>query len=169
MGATGAVIMGFFGALFAAMTLATQFGWNGWALALPFLLFAVIALAAWATARQPGRGVESSPQADRVIMWSSIAEGIGIFLAANIMINLGHRELLLPAIALVVGLHFLPMAYAIPFRPFFALGGALLVAASIGFGLRSPAGATIAGFAAALILWVASAIAILRERNVKRG
>ena len=47
-------------------------------------------------------------------MWSSIGEGVGLFVAAQTVISLGHREMLLPAMALVVGLHFLPMAYAIP-------------------------------------------------------
>ena len=38
------------------------------------------------------------------------AEGLGIFLAVNIVINLGHPDLIIPAIALIVGLHFYPMA-----------------------------------------------------------
>jgi hypothetical protein len=37
-------------------------------------------------------------------------EGIGIFVAVNVVTNLHHRELIVPAIALVVGLHFLPLA-----------------------------------------------------------
>jgi hypothetical protein len=32
----------------------------------------------------------------------------------------------------VVGVHFLPMAYAIPFRAFYAVAIALLIAATIG-------------------------------------
>ncbi|MEO8886586.1 MAG: hypothetical protein ABI367_11025 [Mucilaginibacter sp.] len=36
-------------------------------------------------------------------------EGILIFVAVNICVNLGHPELTVPAIALVVGLHFYPM------------------------------------------------------------
>jgi len=38
------------------------------------------------------------------------AEGLGIFIAINIVINLGHPELTIPVIALVVGLHFYPLA-----------------------------------------------------------
>jgi len=38
------------------------------------------------------------------------AEGFLIFIAVNAVINLGHPELVIPAIALVVGLHFYPMA-----------------------------------------------------------
>jgi hypothetical protein len=35
-------------------------------------------------------------------MWSTIGEGVGLFVVANLATNLGHAELLLPAIALVV-------------------------------------------------------------------
>ena len=38
------------------------------------------------------------------------AEGLGIFVGINIVNNLGHPDLLFPVIALVVGLHFYPLA-----------------------------------------------------------
>jgi hypothetical protein len=167
MGAWGAIIMSFFGAVFAAMTLGLPLHLDGVVLGLPFLAFLLIALAAYRVIRLPGEGVAPSGQAERVIMWSSIGEGVGLFLAAEIVINLGHRDLLLPAMALVVGLHFLPMAYAIPFRPFYLLGGALLAAAAIGFGLGQPLGGAISGFAAALALTAAALLALRRDMRAK--
>jgi hypothetical protein len=167
MGAWGAIIMSFFGALFAALTLAFQFGWTGLALGLPFVLFAAIALAAVMVIRWPGEGIAPSKQAERVILWSSIGEGVGLFVAANLVINLGHREMLLPAMALVVGLHFLPMAHAIPFRPFYGLGTALLAAAAAGFRLAAPTGGAVSGFAGAIALWVAALLAVRRDMQAK--
>ena len=38
------------------------------------------------------------------------AEGLGIFIAVNLVINLGYADLTIAVIALVVGLHFYPMA-----------------------------------------------------------
>jgi hypothetical protein len=38
------------------------------------------------------------------------AEGLGIFVGINIVINLGYPDLVIPTIALVVGLHFFPLA-----------------------------------------------------------
>jgi hypothetical protein len=38
------------------------------------------------------------------------AEGVGIFVAVNIATNTGHADLTIPLIALVVGLHFYPLA-----------------------------------------------------------
>jgi hypothetical protein len=167
MGAWGAIIMGFFGSLFAALTLAFQFGWTGIGLGLPFAMFAAIAVAATVVIRRPGEGIAVSKQAERVIMWSSIGEGVGLFVAANLVINLGHREMLLPAMALVVGLHFLPMAYAIKFRPFYVLGIALLAVASLGFGIGVPTDGNVAGFAAAAALWVAALLAVRRDVQAK--
>ena len=169
MGATGAIIMGFFGAVFAAMTLAMPLGAGGWIVALPFLVFLVIAGAAWRVLRMPGSGIVMSKRAETITMWSSIGEGLGLFLAANLVINLGRSDLLMPAMALVVGLHFLPMGFGIPFRPFVVLGGVLLVAAVAGAVTPMPAGGVISGFAAAIALWAAAAMAINRDRLAKRG
>ena len=38
------------------------------------------------------------------------AEGLGIFIAVNLVINMGYADLTIAVIALVVGLHFYPMA-----------------------------------------------------------
>ncbi len=100
-------------------------------------------------------------------MWSSIGEGLGLFLAGNIVMNLHRPDLLLPAMALVVGLHFLPIAQAARFRPFFLLGGALIVAALAGFALAAPLGGSLAGFSAAAALWLAAAMAVRRDHRAK--
>jgi hypothetical protein len=167
MGTWGAIIMSFFASVFAALTLALHYGWTGLALASPFLAFAAVALAAAVVIRRPGEGISPSPKAERVIMWSTIGEGVGLFVAANLVTNLGHRELLLPAMALVVGLHFLPIAFAAQFRPFYALGLALLGASALGFVLGPPAGGRVAGFAAAAALLAAAIIAVLRDARAK--
>jgi len=167
MGVWGAIIMGFFGAVFAAATLALALQWTGAAIGLPFVGFAVIVLAAIVVIRQPGSGFALSRQGKRAILWSSTAEGIGIFLAVNIVNNLGHPDWLLPAVALVVGLHFFPIAYAVPFRFFYLLGMALLAAAASGFVIGTAVGAEVAGFAAATALWLAAVLAIARDSRAK--
>ena len=136
-------------------------------LGLPFAVFAVVAFAAISVIRRPGEGVSPSAQAERVIMWSSIGEGVGLFVAANVVINLGHREMLLPAMALVVGLHFLPIARATTFRAYYVLGVALLAAAIAGFVAGRPLGGTVSSFAAAASLWVAASMAVRRDMQAK--
>lgn len=169
MGAWGGIIMGFFGAVFAALTLSGPAGVAGPAVFAPFIVSAVIGLAAARALRLPGPGIAPSAAASRVIMWSSIAEGVGLFIAANLVTNLHHPEYLLPAMALVVGLHFLPMGWAAAFAPFYLLGGALVLASAAGFVLTSPLGAELSGGAAALSLWLAASLAVAREQNARRG
>jgi hypothetical protein len=50
------------------------------------------------------------------------AEGLGIFIAINIAVNLHHPELKMPAMALVVGLHFFPLAKVFKRKLFYFLG-----------------------------------------------
>ena len=164
MGAWGALIMGFFGAMFAALTLSWRWHLAGSFLAAPFLVFAIIAALAILVIRLPGTGLRAGPHAGKAILWSTSAEGVGLFLAANIVINLHRPEWLLPVMALIVGLHFLPIAWGAPFRPFYVLGGALILAALIGFLTGEGA---IAGLAAALSLWIAAGVALVRDWRAK--
>jgi hypothetical protein len=56
---------------------------------------------------------EDKAEAKRSGKWFGIifgAEGLGIFIAINIVTNMGHANLTIPVIALVVGLHFYPLA-----------------------------------------------------------
>ncbi|WP_220795253.1 hypothetical protein [Gluconacetobacter sacchari] len=155
--------MSFFGAVFASLTLYWHLDLSGIALAVPFLGFFLIGLAAMYVIRLSGDGIKPTPKEERAIMWSSIGEGIGLFLASNIVINLHRPDLLLPSMALVVGLHFLPIAFAAGFRPFYILGAALIVAATVGFVMGAPMGGEVAGLMAAGVLWLASGMAIRRD------
>lgn len=159
--------MSFFGAVFASITLYWQWHLYGVTLALPFLGFIVMGIGAIYVIRTPGEGIKPSPKEEQVIMWSSIGEGVGLFFAANIVMNLHRPDLLLPSMALVVGLHFLPIAFAAGFRPFYVLGTALVVAAIMGFTVGAPAGGEMAGCMAAGALWIASGIAVLRDWSAK--
>ncbi|OUJ12426.1 hypothetical protein, partial [Acetobacter sp. DsW_063] len=130
--------------------------------------FLLIGLAAMYVIRLPGDGIKPTPKEERAIMWSSIGEGIGLFLASNIVINLHRPELLLPSMALVVGLHFLPIAFAAGFHPFYVLGAALIVAATAGFVMGAPMGGEVSGLMAAGAVWLASGMAIRRDWLAKR-
>ena len=168
MGVWGALIMSFFGAVFAALTLYWQWHLSGPVLALPFVIFALIGLAAGYVIRLPGVGIKPSARTERAIMWASIGEGVGLFLAANIVINLHRPEWLLPSMALVVGLHFIPIAAADSFRPFYVLGAVLILAALAGFVAPAPTGGELAGLAAAAALWLASAVAVRRDWRARQ-
>ena len=148
VGSRGSIIMGFFGAVFLSLTLMWQRHVWGPVLLLPFLIFVMIGIAALYVLRRSGGRNALSARAKRTLVWSSTGEGIGIFIAINIVINLHRPEWRLPAMALVVGLHFLPIAYGAAFRAFYALGAALIVVALIGFAAPTPLGGYVARSAA---------------------
>ena len=100
-------------------------------------------------------------------MWSSIGEGAVLFIVNEALINLGRADLILPAMALIVGLHFIPIAYWAPFRQLYALSTVMVVAGMTGLMLTQPVGGTIAGFTAAGALTIASIAAVWREWSAK--
>ena len=164
MGPWGAIIMSFFGGIFftAATVLAT--GWKTPLLLIPFLVFAAFAtLASRRIRRAPPGAFDPDARSGKIISWASIAEGVGIPVMAMALANTGHNDLVLPGIALVVGLHFVPIAYAIPFRPFYLLAALLILAAAAGMLLKQPTGSIMAGIAASLALWLASVFALSRK------
>jgi hypothetical protein len=110
--------------------------------------------------RHPDSRAEPRPHVGRLVgIWSGI-EGVAMFVAANVLIATHHREALMPAFAIIVGAHFLPLARGIPVRLYY-LTGAALVAVGIA-GLLAPLQVPLfVGASAAVILW-ASAIALAR-------
>ncbi len=159
--------MSFFGAGFASMTLLLQLQWRGLGLGLPFVGFAVIALAAMIVVRQPGDGFARPEGSGKVMLWSSMGEGVALFLVAQLVVNLGRPDLLLPAMALVVGLHFVPIAYWAPFSQLYILAAVIVAGGVVGLSIDQPAGGTVSGFTAAAALAGASIAAIRRERSAK--
>jgi len=60
-------------------------------------------------------------------------EGVAILVIKNILVNKGHDDLFVPFFALIVGLHFFPMAWLLK-RPFFYfLGTWMSIMAALGF------------------------------------
>ena len=167
MGASGAIVMSFFAAVFASTTLLLQLQWSGLDVGLPFIGFAAVAIAATLVIRLPGAGFVRPEGSGRVMMWSSMGEGVGLFVVANALANFGHQEMLLPAMALVVGLHFIPIAYWAPFRQLYVLAAVIILGGITGLLVDQPAGGMIAGFTAAAALALASIAAVRRERLAK--
>ncbi len=164
MGPWGALIMGFFGGVFFAAATCIATGWKNPYLPIPLLIYAVIALTAWRLLRNASPGAYTpDDRTVRIISRATMAEGIGIPVVSTGLGVTGHPAFILPGIAAVVGLHFLPMGYFIPFRPFAIIAWLLLLAAATGAAVRQPDGAILAGLATALALWAASAFALTRK------
>jgi hypothetical protein len=117
--AAGLFMMAFFTALWAGIAYGGLYA-GPFRFGLIFFLVFIIAFVIQgikllrAAHRHPEiRTEEEAAEKKRVGKWFGIifgAEGLAIFLAINIVNNLGHPDLTIPVIALVVGLHFYPLA-----------------------------------------------------------
>src|SRR2546423_7828230 len=98
-----------------------------WLLAVPLLVSG--GMIAWA--ERAVRHVPPRPDRGRigrgVGIWSAV-EGVAILVAVNVLRNLGLADAIGPAIAIIVGLHFLPLARGIPVRLYYATGAAIVLA-----------------------------------------
>jgi hypothetical protein len=135
-----------------------------WLAVIPVVLSTALLL--WAR-RQPvgtGNPVEGD-HIGRAIGIATAVEGIAIFLAANVLVNLQMPTAVLPAIAIIVGLHFIPLARWIPVPLYYWTGAALIAAGTVG--LLSPAEhrAIVTGIAAALVLWASGIVLVRRGRG----
>lgn len=99
-------------------------------------------------------------------LWSAV-EGLALFVTAIVLQKLDRDDLMFPAMAMIVGLHFFPLARGIPAPSYYATGGALVFAGLIGFILPPAERAIVVGMCAALILWATSLRLILLSRQVE--
>jgi hypothetical protein len=98
---------------------------------------------------------------NKIVMYASAFEGVAIFLGAHILNNMGVAHQLLPLIAVVVGLHFLPFAPFLPERRYYPIAF-ILVAIGLRGALVHPPDvrAWFVGLSSAIVLWTAAVIAL---------
>lgn len=160
MGPWGALILAIFATAFFMAGLGPTVGPTSPMLLLGFILAApVVVRAIQRVARpDPPGGIRTG----RVIMWSSMAEAVAILLVVGIFRAIGLNDVILPGIALVVAIHFVPLGQASGLRRFHALAAAMAAAGMAGFAIRGAAGTMVAGLGAAFTLWLGGIFALQR-------
>lgn len=163
MSPTGAVIMSIFAAIWWMVgTHASGHGSIPMYL-LPVVITLTLVIVAKRRARQPDpTSPEEHARQGRLVGWASGAEGIAILVAVNVLANVGRQDWTAPIVAVIVGLHFVPLALWLPARVYYATGVLLVAIGFAGFLLADPA-ARIFGVsvAAAGVLWL-TALLVLR-------
>ena len=149
----GAIIMSFFAAIwFALGMLGAGMGWGVALLGVPLSAITILA------AKQAQRGAVPRSAAEEkrirtVIGWASAFEGVMIPVACIAGATLGQPDLTLAAIAVIVGLHFLPMAYLLD-KPGYYLSAFAMIGVGIGAALLAdPLRSALIGPSIAVILW----------------
>lgn len=140
--------------------------------AAPMLILVPIALSvgllAWGW-RGSGMFPSRGPHVGKVVgLWSSI-EVVALLVTANLLENIHRGDLMLPIAAMIVGLHFFPLARSIPVRLYHATGAGLVFVGLVGLLLPARERPMVVGMGAALILWGTALVFVLRSRQAARS
>ncbi|PTQ64045.1 hypothetical protein C8J45_104291 [Sphingomonas sp. PP-CE-3G-477] len=142
----------------------TGFGWP--AMAVPIVIST--ALIVWASrVPSPVRTAAEAKRIGRLIgAWTAV-QGVAIFATFALCPRFGIPDAAVPILAIIVGLHFLPLARGIPMPVYYATGSAMIAAGAIALLLPAADRYFATGIPCAIILWV-SCIALVQwgRRNV---
>jgi hypothetical protein len=145
-----------------------------WAVAtsvLPKVIAAVVSVLIFAAVLTVARGSADRLKHARTVRpavgahayeWINVGQAVAIALAVAILASAGAAVLLPAVICLIVGGHFLPLAWLFR-QPQYWWTGALLVAAAVaglvllGVGVLPRLSIVVVGFGAALVLWATAA------------
>jgi len=168
MSAIGAVIMSFFATIWWLVGVKVS-GHGSLAMyAIPVTVTAGMVLLAWRRWGDPSSSSAAERgRQGRLVGIASGIEGLAIFLAVNVLENVERRDLAAPVIAVIVGLHFLPLARWLPARPYYLTGAVLVALGLAGLGVSDPATRLLSvSIAAACVLWITSA-AVLQVKAAR--
>jgi hypothetical protein len=141
----------------------------GWVVALALAALVVRTALRWHASPDPARiRPRAQPPGDpgRTFLLVNVAQAVLILLAVLGLTRLGRPEYIAPAVCLVVGLHFLPLARAFAVPLYWTTGLALVAVAVLGavlaaVGVGTGAVFAVVGLCAALTLW-ATALQLAR-------
>jgi hypothetical protein len=160
----GATIVGGFGAAWLAMGMASAgVSWQaGVAAVLPvFLLIALLGVAV--RRRLPKIDEAETPekkQTMRAFVLVNVAQWATILGAVNLLANLRLNEWIVPAIVLIVGAHFIPLARIFQAPQHRKTGIALMVCAALAVVLPVSVRDAVECISASVILWISAATAL---------
>ena len=134
------------------------------AMAIPIAISAV--LIGW-TSRipLPGRTATEGKRIGRLIAFWSSVQGVAIFAAFALCPLLGIPDAAVPILAIIVGLHFLPLARGIPAPIYDATGLAMIAVGAVALLLPASIRYAATGIPCAIILWVTCLVVVARGRR----
>ena len=171
--AIGALIMTAFGAIWmiSGAYALRLLSWEIWLVIA--VLTGLLCLMAWQRlqrARQIASTCAAVPQSqsiqDRRRRFGMVMafEWVPILLTAVVLGRIGHPELILPAIAVIVGMHFIPLAKLFNVSLYYWTGGSFVLIAVVSFAIgHQVLRQAITGLGCGLSLWLTSAVLLLRR------
>jgi hypothetical protein len=90
---------------------------------------------------------------------------VAIFVATGLLVKTGHLGVLAPVVAVIVGIHFVPLARALPAPAYYVSAAALVGLGLVSLGVADwAARLTLVSAGAAVILWSTAVFALQRAR-----
>jgi hypothetical protein len=167
---TGAIVLSFFATIWFALGMhGAGLSWPASLIGLPVSALTIFA-AVHAQRGVPPRTAEEEKRVGTVIGRASAFEGVTIPLACAACGLLGRPDLTTAAIAVIVGLHFLPIAYCLNKPGLYATALAVIAIATGGVAAL-PAGAlrsALIGPGVAVVLWVTCWVRAALTRSTAR-
>ena len=105
--------------------------------------------------------------------WIFGGEGVAIFIAVNVLANIGKSAFLLPTIGVIVGLHFLPLARLFRYSLYYWSGAIQVVlclsaAVAMRYNLLNALN-TVVGLEMGLTLWITVFAVLIRSPQFQRA
>ncbi len=138
-----------------------------WFVVPPVVSVAVFMAARRVFARLPARSAEEERRIRRLVGLWSAAEGIGFAVVGTVLANTGLAALIPAALAIIVGLHFLPLARGTPNLLYYATGIAMMGAGVADMLAPAEFGVLALTVACGAVLW-ATAMGIVLEAGRRR-
>lgn len=153
----GVVVLSVFAAIWCIAGLALAGMGSTFFYAIVALVSAAIIVAA---ARRPENGGDSETgrRIGRLVGIASSGEFIAIVLAVIVLQKLHAPDDIMPVVAIIVGVHFLAIAWGIPARLYYATGALLIAVGILGLFVGEFTRPLVVGVGAACILWLTAVI-----------
>jgi hypothetical protein len=163
MSTTGAMVTAFFAALWWVLGMWASGQTSVYLYLLPLLISASVVLLALRVRAKADVSPQELARRKRLIIAATAAEGILLFVAVNALVNTGLGKFVAPAGAIIVGLHFLPLARWLPAPTYYVTGILLVMLGVAGCAIPGTGpGALFVCLGSACVLWLTSA-AVLRK------
>jgi hypothetical protein len=144
--------------------------WAGWSVHASHLgqwayvgavIIALVPIVLMVKRRLGVRTKDEARRIGRLVGLASFAEVVAIVIGIQVLAHAGRPDFIVSLIAVVVGLHFLPLARWIPMPKYYVSGLALVIAACIGVVIPADHRVLFVASTASAILWLTALSIVL--------
>ncbi len=148
------VFMGFFAAAWWVAGFMSGHPFTALAAVGPATSAAMILAARARFRNEPPVDAAEKKRRARTVGWAAGVEAVAIVITVNLLNRNGLGAYIFPAIALIVGLHFLPLAKLLPVKVYYLSAALLVAVAAAGLAVDAADRPLLVGVSSAIVLWL---------------